>query len=78
MYGIRWAAHWHNLANTIEPSMCGGDAACCQITLTTCYQLVPGITTDFDTDVHKGIQDLLVGLTHESDLKTCDCPSGST
>jgi len=24
-------------ANTIEPSMCGGDAALCQITLTTCY-----------------------------------------
>jgi len=28
-----WLAH---LANTIEPSMCGGDAACCQITLSTC------------------------------------------
>jgi len=32
-YGRRWAeeacrwAHWRNLANTIEPSMCGGDAA---------------------------------------------------
>jgi len=25
-------AHWRHLANTIEPSMCGGDAACCQIT----------------------------------------------
>ena len=25
------------LANTIEPSVCGGDAAFCQITLTTCY-----------------------------------------
>jgi len=24
---IRWGAHWRNLANTIEPSMCGGDAA---------------------------------------------------
>jgi len=30
------AAHWRHLANTIEPSMCGGDAACCQITLSTC------------------------------------------
>jgi len=29
-------AHWHNLVNTIEPSVCGGDAALCQITLTTC------------------------------------------
>jgi len=32
-----WGAHWHHLANTTEPSMCGGDAALCQITLTTCY-----------------------------------------
>ena len=30
-------AHWHHLANTIEPSMHGNDAALCQITLTTCY-----------------------------------------
>ena len=29
-----------NLSSTIEPSMCGGDAACCQITLTTCYYYV--------------------------------------
>jgi len=32
-----WGAHWHHLANTTEPSMCGGDSALCQITLTTCY-----------------------------------------
>jgi len=30
-------AHWRNLLNTISPSMCGGDAALCQITLTTCW-----------------------------------------
>jgi len=30
-------AHWRHLANTTEPSMCGGDAALYQITLTTCY-----------------------------------------
>ena len=24
---IRWGAHWHNVANMIEPSMCGGDVA---------------------------------------------------
>jgi len=29
--------HWHNLANTTEPFVCGGDAAFRQITLTTCY-----------------------------------------
>ena len=32
----RWGAHWRHLKNTTEPSMCGGDAALCQITLTTC------------------------------------------
>ena len=36
-YVLHEAAHWHHLANTTEPSMCGSDAACCQITLTTCY-----------------------------------------
>jgi len=30
-------AHWRLLANATEVSMCGGDAAFCQITLTTCY-----------------------------------------
>jgi len=24
---VRWGAHWRHLANTIELSMCGGDAA---------------------------------------------------
>ena len=32
-----WGAHWRHLVNTTEPSMCGGDAALCQITLTTCF-----------------------------------------
>jgi len=32
-------AHWSSVANMIEPSMCGGDAALCQITLTTCYHV---------------------------------------
>jgi len=30
-------AHWHHLANTIEPSVYGGDAILRQIILTTCY-----------------------------------------
>jgi len=29
-------AHWRHLAN-IEPSVCSGDEALCQITLTICY-----------------------------------------
>ena len=35
-----WGAHWRHLANTTEPSVCSGDAALCQVTLTTllsCY-----------------------------------------
>ena len=32
--------HWRHLANTIEPSVCGGDAVLCQITLTICYILI--------------------------------------
>ena len=32
-----WGAHWRRLKNMTEPSMCGGDAALCQITLTTCF-----------------------------------------
>jgi len=28
------SAHWRYLANTIEPSVCGGNAVLCQITLT--------------------------------------------
>jgi len=29
-------SHWRHLAYTTEPSMCGRNVACCQITLTTC------------------------------------------
>ena len=36
-----WGAHWRHRANTTEPSVCGGDATLCQITLTTCYFLYP-------------------------------------
>jgi len=34
---ITWGAHWRHLAYATEPSMCDGNAACCQVTLTTCY-----------------------------------------
>ena len=37
---IRWGVHWRHPANATEPSMCGGDAALCQITLTTYYYLL--------------------------------------
>jgi len=38
VYGVY---HWRHLKNTTEPSMCGGDAALCQITFTTCYVYRP-------------------------------------
>jgi len=38
MYG---GAHWRHLVNTIEPSVCGGDAVSCQITLITCCVWTP-------------------------------------
>jgi len=34
-------AHWRYLANTIEPSVCGGDVVLCQITSTACYYYTP-------------------------------------
>jgi len=34
---VAGGTRWHYLVNIIEPSMCGGDAALCQTTLTTCY-----------------------------------------
>jgi len=34
-HGLGKGADWRHLANATEPSMYGGDAACCQITLTT-------------------------------------------
>jgi len=35
--GCGAGTHWLNMVNTIEPCVCGGDAALCQITLTTCF-----------------------------------------
>ena len=37
-------AYWRRLANAIETSVCGGDAALCQITVTTCYYYCIGRT----------------------------------
>jgi len=37
MLQMRVYIHWSNLPNTTESSVCGGDAALCQITLITCY-----------------------------------------
>jgi len=37
-----WGAHWRHLANMTEPSICGGDAALCQIILITCCYFIAG------------------------------------
>jgi len=34
-----WGAYWRNLVNTIERSVCSGDAALCQIPLTTVWRV---------------------------------------
>jgi len=36
--GNHWRAHWRNLANMFEPSMCRGDVTFLSITLTTCFK----------------------------------------
>jgi len=49
-----WGAHWSHLGNMTEPCMCGGDAALCQITLTTCcifvilYCAICNLMSDYD------------------------------
>jgi len=43
--GAHW--RWRHLKNITKPSMCGGDAALCQITLTTSLSFV---TTGWCTD----------------------------
>jgi len=48
-----WGAHWRHLKNTTEPSMCGGDAALCQITLTTC-----SCCEYVDMDLHNYVYEL--------------------
>jgi len=47
---IRWDTHWRHLANTIEPSVCGGYAALCQFTLTTCYVMAYSLLNAADID----------------------------
>jgi len=37
LYGV---ARWRHPVNTIETSMCGGDAALCQVSVTTYYYSV--------------------------------------
>jgi len=54
-----------HLANTLEPSMCGGDAACCKITLTTYY-----LNSFHIVCLHADCEDIKGGLvqTHFVDI----------
>ena len=45
-------AHWRNLTNTIEPSVCGGDAVLFQITLTKSCFCVHSIIQNY-TIIHR-------------------------
>jgi len=54
-------AHWRHLANTNEPSMCRSDAACCQITLTTCLHSSPFFSTPNDM-LYNAFQSVIVSL----------------
>jgi len=40
-------AHWRYLVNAVQPFMCSGNAACCQITVTTYFFLSAGPCTPF-------------------------------
>jgi len=44
---VRWGVHWRHMANTTELSVCNGDAALCQITMTTLLSMACGIAILF-------------------------------
>jgi len=71
---ICWLEGWQGLANTIQPSMCGGDAAFCQITLTTCYvwcltelHEITNIASAFSWWTHGALYTLLKAATASLD-----------
>jgi len=59
-FGFLWGAHWRHLVNTTDLSIYSGDAALCQITLTTCL-----VTYHFIVCVNRKIK------TREQNLKCC-------
>jgi len=60
----RWGAHWRNLVNTIKPSMCDGDAACCQITFTTCLLSCTGTFKMENSEEEHAYAVLVIFLTN--------------
>ena len=62
-------AHCRYLANTIEPSMCGGDAVLCQLTLTMLYYYIH-VTAD-STQPCVGTQLVAVVQLFAGAIPTC-------
>ena len=79
-----WGAHWRHLVNTIERSVCVGDAALCLISLTTSNSLpvfvnpvqVLGYTFASNTHTHFVNSALLTAfaMCHYSSYISCRCP----
>jgi len=53
--------HWRHPANTTESSVCGSDAALCQITLTTVYSVIVSFHVDRGNVLFARCVPLLVG-----------------
>ena len=86
-----WGAHWRHLKNTTELSVCGGHAALCQITLTTCFGIpyTASAKTMVKFDIKESIIRLNVSMNmsllhgvkshnhHQIDLKYRLCLTGN-
>jgi len=76
-----WGAHWRHLKNTTEPSLCGGDAALCQVTLTTCFiETWPSSCRSEWNELITSIQSRICSLTkrylqwpHQQTHRMADC-----
>jgi len=65
-----WRAHRRHLENTIEPSVCGGDAVLRQITLNTCYVLRCKKITKLDKSEYSRPFILIYVSLHEYSVPT--------
>ena len=60
--------HLRNLASNIEPSVCGGDAACCQITFSSCLVFFTFWSVIFRSCI----------FSRPNDINVCHCTISST
>jgi len=66
----RSGAHWSNLANAIESSLYGGDAALCLITLTTCCYYCSQMGVDWYMELYK-----MQGVSKQTHQPVCTVQS---